>query len=98
MKSLFSRFAPLAPFFAASLAAAPMAESYKVEDIVLPPDVPPEVGAVGFDTQGTLYVSLRRGDILTAKPAADPKAFVWKRFATGFDNGTGMVVAAPGRI
>lgn len=92
------RFTSALALLAAALSAAPMAEAYKVEDIALPPEVPPEVGALDFDAQGTLYVSLRRGDVLTTKPVADPKAFTWRRFATGFDNGTGMVVTEPGRI
>jgi hypothetical protein len=41
-----------------SLPAKPLAEVYKIEDIALPKDVPPEVGALVFDSQGTLYVAL----------------------------------------
>lgn len=73
-------------------------EVYKVEDVDTPKDVPPEVGGLAFDSQGTLYMLLRRGDVLTTKPSANPKAFEWKFFATGFDNGNGIVVPEPGRI
>jgi hypothetical protein len=96
MLALFCGF--LAFFAAASLLAAPVAECYKVEDIVLPAGVPPEVGAITFDADGVLYVALRRGDIIRAKPAPDPKGFPWKPFATGFENGCGIVAPAPGRV
>lgn len=102
MKFPLSRFAFLSAATLALLAGAafakPMAEAYKVDDIALPDGVPPEVGALDFDAQGTLYVALRRGDVLTTKPVADPKGFAWKLFATGFENGCGMDVPSPGRI
>lgn len=89
-----------AVFFAAlGLAYAdPMHDCYRVETIELPADIPPEVGAIQFDQEGTLYVALRRGDILTAKPVADAKKFQWKLFASGFHNACGMEVIAPGHI
>jgi hypothetical protein len=71
---------------------------YKVEDVATPKDVPPEVGGLAFDSQGTLYMLLRRGDVLTTKPVADPTKFQWKFFATGFDNGNGIVVPEPNRV
>jgi glucose/arabinose dehydrogenase len=71
---------------------------YSIEKIALPDGIPPEVGAVKFDTEGTLYVVLRRGDILMAKPNEDPDKFEWKLFASGFHNGCGMEVVAPGHI
>ena len=83
---------------AATLHATPLTDVYQVDDIAFPPNVPPEVGAIDFDRNATLYVALRRGDVLTAKPVADPASFAWKLFATGFDNGCGMVVPEPGRI
>ncbi|BDS07262.1 hypothetical protein NT6N_23020 [Oceaniferula spumae] len=73
-------------------------DSYRIEDIALPKNVPPEVGAVQFDSEGTLYVALRRGDILMAKPTADPKKFEWKQFASGFHNACGMEVIKPRHI
>lgn len=72
--------------------------SWKVETIALPEEVPPEVGALQFDSEGTLYVALRRNDILTAKPTADPEEFDWKHFASGFHNACGMEIIAPGHI
>jgi hypothetical protein len=99
MSSKFSlRALGLLACAAVALHAKPLNEIYKVEDIATPKDVPPEVGGLAFDTQGTLYMLLRRGDVLTAKPAADASGFAWKLFATGFDNGDGLVVAEPGRI
>ena len=83
---------------AGSLPAVPLAECFKVETIAFPSDIPAEVGAIGFDAQGTLYAVLRRGDVLTAKPAKDPQGFAWRLFATGFDNAAGIAVMAPGRV
>ncbi len=71
---------------------------WKVETVDLPKELPPEVGAVQFDSEGTLYVALRRGDVLMAKPVADAKKFQWKHFASGFHNACGMEVVAPGHI
>jgi hypothetical protein len=60
--------------------------------------MPPEIGALDFASDGTLYVSLRRGDIVTATPSKDANGFQWKRFATGFHNGCGMHIVKPGHI
>ena len=73
-------------------------DCYKVEDIKLPAGVPPEVGAIDFAEDGTLFIVLRRGDVLRAKPTADPAAFDWQLFATGFDNGCGLDVVSPTKI
>jgi hypothetical protein len=83
---------------AGTLSSLGAAEQYRVEDIAFPPEVAAEVGGIDFDTNGLMYVALRRGDVLTARPAADPAGFAWKVFATGFDNGLGIKVLAPGRI
>lgn len=83
---------------ASPLAAAPWTDSYTLETIALPPNVPAEVGALAFDPAGDLYVCLRRGDVLRATPAANPENFQWKQFATGMHNGCGMWAPAPGRI
>lgn len=72
--------------------------TYRVETIALPKNVPPEVGAVKMDSEGTLYVALRRGDIITAKPVADPNKFEWTLFASGFHNPCGMEVVAPRHV
>ena len=79
-------------------AAVKFEDCYRVETIALPKGIPPEVGAVQFDSEGTLYVALRRGDILMAKPTADPKKFDWKLFASGFHNACGLEVIAPRHI
>lgn len=73
-------------------------ESYRVETIPFPPDMPPEVGAIDFDSRGTLYVALRRGDIITAQPQEDPASFQWHHFASGFHNPCGIHIVAPGHI
>lgn len=78
--------------------AADFKQFYTTEDITLPQGVPPEVGALTFDSDGLLYVCLRRSDVFRAMPAADPKAFDWKLFASGFHNGCGIHSPEPGKI
>ncbi len=73
-------------------------DSWKVETVALPAGLPPEVGAVKFDSEGMLYVALRRGDVLMAKPVADAQKFRWKHFASGFHNACGMEVVKPGHL
>lgn len=80
------------------LHAASSSDWYRVEDIKLPTDAPPEVGAIDIAADGTLFVVLRRGDVFRAKPVADPKAFQWQLFASGFDNGCGIDVVSPTKI
>jgi hypothetical protein len=74
------------------------AESYVVDSLEFPKDMPPEIGAIDFASDGMLYISLRRGDIMVAKPSKDPKGFRWTRFATGFHNGCGMHIVKPGHV
>ncbi len=81
-----------------TLHADGFADAYKLDDIKLPKDVPPEVGALAFDSKGDLYVVLRRNDVFRATPVEDPEAFQWKHFASGFHNGCGIEVPEPGRI
>ena len=50
-----------------------VAESYVIDSLEFPEDMPPEIGALDFASDGMLYISLRRGDIMTAKPQ---RAFV----------------------
>jgi len=78
--------------------AAEFKQFYALEDIALPKDVPPEVGAITFDADGLLYVCLRRSDVFCAMPSADPKAFDWKLFASGFHNGCGIHAPEKGKI
>ncbi len=73
-------------------------ESYTVDTIDFPKDMPVEVGAIDFDTKGVLYLAIRRGDILTATPQADPAEFKWKHFASGFHNPCGIHIVKPGHI
>ncbi|MGC6466675.1 MAG: hypothetical protein ACON5N_13910 [Akkermansiaceae bacterium] len=77
--------------YLALLCAAPlMAAPYQVDDIKFPKGVPAEVGAIDFATDGTLFAVLRRGDVMRAKPQADPGKWDWELFATGFHNGCGI--------
>jgi hypothetical protein len=55
--------------------------SYTVETIAFPPTVVPEVGGLGFTSEGELVVAMRRFGILMAKPASDPKGFPWRSFS-----------------
>lgn len=80
------------------LAKAGAADGYTVDSIAFPSDIPPEVGAIEFDANGELYVALRRGDILIAKPTDDPTAFQWRHFANGFHNACGIHIIEPGHI
>lgn len=70
---------------------------YKVEDILMPAGVPPEIGGLAIKSN-TLYVALRRGDIIYSKINKDPAAFEWKRFASGFHNPCGMEFDGQGRL
>lgn len=69
-------------------------DSYTIETVAFSPEVPPEVGALGFNEAGELVVALRRSDVLIAKPTADPGAFQWHRFARGLHNACGMHVVS----
>lgn len=73
-----------------ALAGPLMAAPYQVEDIKFPPNVPPEVGAIDFAPDGTLFAVLRRGDVMRATPKKDPSNWEWELFATGFHNGCGI--------
>jgi len=95
------RFIPLgvlALLAVPAAAATRLADCYRIEDIRLPDGCPPEVGAIDFADDGTLYVVLRRGDVLRARPVDDPSAFEWQLFATGFHNGCGLDVLSPTKI
>ena len=80
------------------VAGTATAQGYLIDSLEFPKDMPPEIGALDFARDGMLYVSLRRGDVMTAKPSKDPKGFRWKRFATGFHNGCGMHIVKPGHL
>lgn len=73
-------------------------DCYKIENIKLPDGVPPEVGGIDFAPDGTLFVVLRRGDVLRAKPESDPAAFKWELFASGFHNGCGIHAISASKV
>ncbi len=96
---------PLSKFLSCALAISmlgigslPLHAYLKVETIPLPEGTPPEIGGLAFDPDGKLYVATRRNDIFAATPTADPNAFEWKLFASGFHNGLGLEAPAPGHI
>ena len=78
--------------------ASVMGQSYTIDRVTFPSELPPEIGGVEFASDGSLYVALRRGDILVGTPSKDPKAFEWRRFANGFHNACGIHVVKPGHI
>jgi hypothetical protein len=98
MTSLFFKLGVLGVLAVQPLQAVKFDDCYKVEDIKLPAGAPPEVGAIDFAADGTLFIVLRRGDVFRAKPSADPAAFDWQLFASGFDNGCGLDVVSPTKI
>jgi hypothetical protein len=98
MISPFLKLGILGALMVQALAAAGFKDCYQIEDIKLPAGAPPEVGAIDFAPDGTLFVVLRRGDVFCAKPVADPAKFDWRLFATGFDNGCGLDVISSSKI
>jgi hypothetical protein len=56
-------------------------ESYHVDTIAFPPTIVPEVGGLGFTSEGEIVVAMRRFGILMAKPTADPATFPWRSFS-----------------
>ncbi len=83
---------------ALALSAAVADESYRLETIAFPEGVPPEVGGVGFTPSGRIVVAMRRGDVMVAEPVADPKAFQWKRFASGLHEACGLHIVSDHEI
>jgi glucose/arabinose dehydrogenase len=56
-------------------------DSYLVDTITFPHHIAPEVGGLGFTSDGELVVALRRYGILMAKPETDPTKFAWRSFS-----------------
>lgn len=81
-----------------TLAASDWKDCYQLENITLPKGAPPEVGDLSFGPEGNLYLCLRRGDVFVARPAANPEAWEWRHFASGFHNGCGLWVPRPGTV
>ncbi len=73
-------------------------DSYLIESVAFPDDLPPEIGAIEFDSNGDLYLAARRGDILIATPTEKPEDFEWRHFASGFHNPCGIHILEPGHI
>ena len=59
------------------VAGTATAQGYLIDSLEFPKDMPPEIGALDFARDGMLYVSLRRGDVVTAQPSKDPKGCRW---------------------
>ena len=68
------------------------ANSYLLEDVPFPSELPPEIGDLAFDQNGKLYACLRRGDVVVGQPGKDLSKIEWQVFATGLHNGMGMEV------
>ena len=98
MTSFYHQLGALGVLALQPLIAVEFKDCYRVESIQLPAGAPPEVGAIDFAPNGTLFVVLRRGDVFCAKPTEDPAKFDWKLFASGFDNGCGIDVISASKI
>jgi hypothetical protein len=92
-------------FFAISLSLAGYVtstnggdESYRIETIPFPDQVPPEVGAIGFTPSGKIVVALRRSDVIIATPAEDPADFEWRLFGSGLHESCGMHIVSDHEI
>ena len=92
MKKILSLFLCLSSSLSASV------NSYTVENIAFPDDMPPEVGGLAIDENGYLYACLRRGDVVITKPGKDLKATKWEVFATGLHNPMGMILIKSGHV
>jgi hypothetical protein len=67
--------------------------AYKVEELVMPKGVAPEIGGLDFTPSGRLVVVTRRSGILTAKPEKDPSKLDWKVFSNqSLHNPNGVLV------
>ncbi|MEO1855923.1 MAG: hypothetical protein ABGY95_00980 [Rubritalea sp.] len=62
-------------------------DSYKIEDIVLPKGVDPQIGALAFMPDGRLMVSFNYGKVF----AYNPSTKKWKLFAEGLQLPLGML-------
>ena len=102
MKSFLARLLPgsILGCLAVTLGAAPMPPHfYQVEEIPVPKDFAPEVGALAFNRSGELVVVLRRHGILMAKPATDPAKFEWRVFTdASLHNPAGVYVEADNQL
>ena len=87
MKFVFHFF--LLPLFIVSTG---WSNSYLLEDVPFPAELPPEIGDLAFDQNGKLYACLRRGDVVVSHPSKDLSKIEWQVFATGLHNGMGMEV------
>ncbi len=86
----FTTFAASLCLFASQLVAAqngsaasstPEASgAYKIEDIPLPADVFPEIGALTYTPDGQLVVVTRRSGILITRPEGAPVSWKWRKF------------------
>ena len=75
--NIFTTFAAGLCLFASQLVAE---DAYKVEDIPLPADVFPEIGALTFTPDGQLVVVTRRSGILITRPDGAPTSWKWRKF------------------
>ena len=78
--------------FSVFITSSGWANSYLLEDVPFPAELPPEIGDLAFDQNGKLYACLRRGDVVVSQPGKDLSKIEWQVFATGLHNGMGMEV------
>ncbi|MEN9362637.1 MAG: hypothetical protein RL095_4172 [Verrucomicrobiota bacterium] len=75
--NIFTAFAAGLFLFSGQLFAQ---DPYQVEDIPLPTDVFPEIGALTFTPDGQLVVVTRRSGILMTRPEGAPASWKWRKF------------------
>src|SRR5690606_31775053 len=61
--------------------------AYRVETVVLPPEVRGGISGLAFTPQGTLVLATRYGEIWMRESDSAP----WRRFAYGLDEPLGLV-------
>lgn len=64
-------------------------DAYRIEEVLLPVEMSPEISAVAFSPSGRLFVANRHGDIWSQ----DVQTEQWSRFAQGLHEPLGMHVA-----
>ena len=69
-------------------------EFYRVENVETPPNHTPEVSAIAFDDEGTLYAALRLGTIWKREAGSE----TWTRFASGLHWPLGILPRKSGEI
>ena len=76
--------------FCLSLLAPVFASPYVLVDVPFPEGMPPDVGALDFTPDGTLFTVLNCGELLRTSPVAEMADWEWEVFASGFHHAQGL--------